>query len=208
MNKVENTQDTELEEQDGKTEEEEEPLEEEPSEEEPSEETSKEPSLPEAKPVEVKPKEDVVEHLKNKVNALQRLLDKKKETPKGEFVTREELYKREEKQAVRNVTVSLMSDTDDIKVEKAEIKENWDSIMGHFRVDDRSDASAIEEGIYDAYTIWKRRGGIVKKGDTAINADLSTSRGKGGTSPQTTPSETKTFFPKSQSFDEWFPKKA
>ena len=151
--------------------------------------------------------EQKIARLEKEAGKYRRLYEKKtKETPKGEFVTREELYKREERQAVKNATTALESDPDDFKSQKAEIKENWNEIMKYFRVDNRSDADVIEEGIYDAFAVWKRRTNGVVKSDTAIAANLSTSTGKGGASPNQVPAH-RTFFPKPQSVEEWYPKK-
>ena len=172
-------------------------------------ETQEEPSLPDAKPKEepkVETSEEKIARLENEAGKFRRLYEKKvKEQPKGEFVTKEELYKREEKQAVRNVTIIAETDNEDIKEQKAEIKENWDAIMRHFHVDDRSDADVVEEGIYDAYAVWKRRGGNTK-GDTSVAAKLSMSTGKGGTGKTKEVPTEMTFFKKQQPPEEWYPK--
>lgn len=168
------------------------------------EETSTESSLPKAPPPEEPTEEKDAKYWENQAHKYRRLYEKKKELSKGDFVTREELYKDREQQAVKNATNIQDTDTKDVAAQKAEIKDNWDAIMKYYNVADRSDAAVIEEGIYDAYAVWKRRTGSSSLSNKETIAQLSVSKSKGGTVPSTPSSKREPVLKRGKPMEEWY----
>lgn len=195
MNEETLTQDAELEQQDSDGLEEPQPSENEDAVEAPQD----EPALP-IEPPPAEASEQDVTYWKSQAKKYERLLKKGETTPApapsataGEYVTKAEFYKQNEAKAIQSARAN------------PEIADNWKDIIAFFPANaDRSTPEAVEQAIYDAHALWKRRQEPKESEDTTVKARLSTSTGKGGTSPAATPAKRTSYIQKQQPYSEWF----
>ena len=161
--------------------------------------------------------EDVSERKPFKTRAERAAFFKQKQSEKSrdDVLTKSDLYKMNERVAIRDITTPGDNDPAELKELKSEINDNWDAIVPHFNPSiDRSDVVAIREGIIDAYTVWKRHtGGAPKqksddtdiKARAALMADsgVPASTGKGAAQ------ERKSILGKqSKGMEDWYPAKS
>lgn len=128
---------------------------------------------------------------------------------KQEFVTKEEVRKKNEKDAIKRVETILESDDDVTKALKTEINDNWDEIKSFYTgKSGKDDVDSVYEDILDAHAAWKRRNGGKTKDGKAAAGQLAAHRGTGGTSPkanQQQPARTR-LLNKGAKPTEWYPK--
>lgn len=56
-----------------------------------------------------------------------------KEEPKGEFLTKEDFYKANERKAINSLTVIDKADSDEVKAQKTYVKDNWKDISAFYQ---------------------------------------------------------------------------
>lgn len=140
--------------------------------------------------------------------------DKPKETPKPvdntQFVTKEELYADNRKEAVRVLT-EISGDDDSLKEVKTEFSDNWDDIMTFFV--SRRGQSKPEDIVKDAmvaYHAWKAdRGETVNNDSVRLLQSTVIGTAGGGSQKPTAPADTSddARFSKPKPPQDWYPKK-
>jgi len=128
----------------------------------------------------------------------------------SDVLRKSDLFKINEKKAVRLATEISQDDPEDTQSLKKEINDNWESIVAYFNPKtDRSDPEVIAEAIIDAHTVWKRRNPQSDKGsdkDGAARAALAREQGTKGSSGKGTPERKKTILGNSsKGMDDWYP---
>lgn len=138
---------------------------------------------------------------------------KPKEAPKpeaaGDFVTREELYAENRKEAARLVT-EISGEDDPLAESKRLIDENWDDIMTYFvSRNGQAKPEHIVEDVMDAYQVWLRRNGKPAD-DSARTLQTTTVPKAGGTGEKPKAKSLDTDddprFSKGKTPDKWYPK--
>jgi len=108
-----------------------------------------------------------------------------KEEPKGEFITRKEFVKLNQKQAIDRVTNAKDSDSDTLKALKQDIADNWDEVKGNY-VARRGEDSVedIYEDLVDAYNVFRGRTPKEDGSNPALELQKeSRAKGTGGDKP-------------------------
>ena len=103
----------------------------------------------------------------------------------SKFVTKDDLYKGNERKAVKQLTVVSDGDDESTSAMKKDLKANWKEVMRFYRdVSGRDTVEDIVEDITDAYQAFRRRN---PKGETdagkEATAELSKKTGLGGKAP-------------------------
>lgn len=129
----------------------------------------------------------------------------------SQFITREELYADNRKEAARLVT-EITGDDDPEKEFKTEMEENWDDVMTYF-VSRRGQAKPedIVKDVKAAYILWKHEtGGSIKDNSANELQNTTIGNGSGGSQkpikPATDTSDDRRFS-KPKPPTEWYPKK-
>jgi len=111
--------------------------------------------------------------------------DAPKEEPKGEFITRKEFVKVNQKQAIAQVTNAKDSDSDTLTALKQDIADNWDEVKGNY-VARRGEDSVedIYEDLIDAYNVFRGRTPKEDGSNPALELQKeSRAKGTGGNKP-------------------------
>ena len=132
--------------------------------------------------------------------------DKEAETPKGEYMTKKDYHRANEKSAIRLATTVKDTDASDLKAIKGEIEDNWDKVRAYYVPRNGKDTPEdIYEDILDAHQAWKRRQKPSSKGENKeVKANLAQDRGKGGSSPAKTDSPKKGVLKRAVPVSEWY----
>jgi len=138
---------------------------------------------------------------------------KQKEESKkdDDVVTKSDLYKINERKAIKDMTTPLESDTDEMKDLKSFINNHWSDLVPYYNTSiDSSDVDAIKEGILDATAVLQRRTGTTVSAniDTEARSSLMTDGGTKGSSGKGAPAEKKSVLgTPSKGMDDWYPSK-
>ena len=123
----------------------------------------------------------------------------------SKYVTKADFFKANEKTGIKNSTTFNDLDSDETKVMKGEIKDNWSKIVPFVSLRDRTSAENVEEAIMDGYALWKRRNpSKTEDEDISSKAQIAEIRGKGGKTPSPTPTRKKDLFPERIPVTEWY----
>lgn len=105
------------------------------------------------------------------------------EEPKGDFLSRKDFYKSNERKAILSLTRAVDSDSDEVKEQKSFIADNWEQIRSLYTPRSGKDTPEdIAEDIQDAVTLYKVKNPPKEDGKSE---ELSSTTG-GGT-PSSTP---------------------
>jgi hypothetical protein len=127
-------------------------------------------------------------------------------------LTKGDLFKINEKRAIRLATTPSDADSAEIKAIKADLNANWSDVIAFFNKNtDRSDPENIIEALYDAHTVWRRRNPKqteVDDTDTKARKALMREQGVRGSSSKGSDAPKKTVLGSpSRGMDDWYPKK-
>lgn len=134
---------------------------------------------------------------------------KEAEKPKDAPMTVGDFEKVNQKNAIRESTTALDTDTDEVKAIKADIDENWDRVrMFYTPRRGKKTTQDIVQDILDAHALWKRSEGKPAKEESPAG-DLATHSGArpgAGGAPAPKPNLADKFS-KPKGPDNWYPKK-
>jgi len=124
---------------------------------------------------------------------------------KGEFVSKSEFYRGNEKEAVKRATIPTDNDTPEQIALKKEIDENWESITKYFKgTSGKSTPEDIHEDILDAHAAWKRRNPPTEEDESDDVADIVAERGHGGSPPPPPQKKRKRVIKPQGGMDTWY----
>jgi len=129
----------------------------------------------------------------------------------SDVLKKSDLFKINEKRAIKLATEPHADDSGDIAALKQEINEHWSDIVRFFNPKtDRSEPDSILEGIMDAHAVWRRRTpkqGEKNSTDTDARAKLMREAGAKGSTGKGMSKEKKTILGRpSAGMDSWYPK--
>lgn len=127
-------------------------------------------------------------------------------------LTKADLYKMNEKRAIRLATTPTDTDSAEVKAIKADLNAHWGDVVAFFnKSTDRSDPENIIEALYDAHHVWRRRNPKpADNDDTDSKARRALMREQGvrGSSSKGSDVQKKSVLgTTSKGMDDWYPKK-
>lgn len=125
----------------------------------------------------------------------------------SEFVTKKDLYKTNEKAAIKSATTISKDDSDEVKAIKADLDSHWDEIKGFYTGQSGKESPEdIVEDLMDAHAVWLRRNKGKKNDgeDKDAKANLATDRGVRGGGKDSSYQARKRILPKYTKPSEWY----
>lgn len=125
----------------------------------------------------------------------------------SEFVRKEDVYKTNEKTAIKRATTISKDDPDEVKAIKKDLDEHWEEIKNFYTGQSGKESPEdIEEDLFDAHAVWLRRNkGKTNDGeDKKAKADLSQDRGTRGGGKDSSYQNRKRILPKFTKPTEWY----
>lgn len=130
-------------------------------------------------------------------------------TDESKFVTKDEVYKKNQKAAIKiATTVDKNDDSETAKIKK-DLDDHWDDIKAFYTPRKGKDsAEDIVEDLYDAHAVWARKNSGKGADGKSARADIGADRGTGGSSPARGAAPRKSILPKNVAPKDWYPKKS
>lgn len=123
----------------------------------------------------------------------------------GEFVTKADFYKQNEQDAIASATTPKQGEPAELGAIKTEIRKNWKDVVAYLpKGYDKSTPRSIEDAIYDAHALWKRRTGTSSDDSKIAVAAISSIAGTGGKTPASTQQKGGILPPESNGMGGWY----